>query len=195
MNDAQQTSHPSRAWYVIGVMLFFVGTIGAPGWFIVTLVSGFTSGNYFLAPCSQIFTLHDPGKYVLWHAAKTFFQGRNYSSPPELPDGVIIKVVDIDTKEELIVESAQWSTESSGNNKKYSICSFWVKTPGLYTIEIRNLPSNRVFMIRKAQTKRILLALLYCGLAGLIGGIGGTTLVVFVAVRRHKAEKRRTLSS
>ena len=190
MNGAQQKVHPSRAWYVVGVMLFFIGTIGAPGWFIVTLVSGFTSGEYFLAPCAQTFTLDDPGKYVLWHAAKTFFQGRNYSSPPDLPGGVIIKVLDNKTKEELTLKSSHGSTESSGHNKKVSVCSFLAETSGQYIIEIRNLSSNQVFMLRKSQTKRVLLALLECGLIGLIGGIGGIVIVILVAVKRHKAEKK-----
>ena len=190
VNAAQQKIHPSRMGYVIGVVLFFIGTIGAPGWFIVTLVSGLTSGEYFLAPCANTFTLDDPGKYVLWHAAKTFFQGRNYASPLELPDGVIINVFHNETKEELTLKLSHGSSESSGYNKKYSICSFFVETPGKYTLEISNLQSNQVFMLRKSQTKRVLLALLECGLIGLIGGIGGTILVIVVAVKRHKAFKK-----
>ena len=190
MNAAQQKIHPSRTWYVVGIVLFFMGTIGAPGWFIVTLVSGFTSREYFLAPCAQTFTLDAPGKFVLWHAAKTFFQGRNYSSPLELPDGVIIKVVDNKTKEELRVKPSHGSTESSGHNKKVSVCSFLVETSGKYIIIISNLSSNKVFMLRKSQTKRVLLALLECGLTGLIGGIGGIVVVILVAVKRHKAEKK-----
>jgi hypothetical protein len=189
MIGAQQKIHPSRNWYIIGVVLFFMGTIGAPGWFIVTLVSGFTSGEYFLAPCTQTFTLDDPGKYVLWHASKIFFQGRNYSSPPELPDGVIIKVVNNETKEGLTLKSSYGSTESSGHNKKVSVCSFLAETSGKYTIEISNLSSSQVFMLRKSQTKRVLLALLKCGLIGLIGGIGGTIVVIVVAVKRHKVYK------
>jgi len=190
VNAAQQKIHPSRTWYVIGVVLFFMGTIGGPGWFIVTLVSGLTSGEYFLAPCARTFTLDDPGKYVLWHAAKTFFQGRNYSSPPELPDGVIIKVVDNKTKEGLTLKSSHGLTESSGHSKKVSVCSFLAETPGKYTLEISNLSSNQVFMLRKSQAKRVLLALLECGLIGLIGGIGGIAVVILVAVKRHKAEKK-----
>ena len=191
MNAVQQKIRPGRAWYVVGVMLFFIGTIGAPGWFIVTLVSGLTSGEYFLAPCERTFALDDPGKYVLWHAVKTFFQGRNYSSPLELPDGAIIKVLDNKTKEELTLKSSHGSTESFGHNKKVSICSFRVDIPGKYKIEISNLSSDQVFMLRKSQTKRVLLALLECGLMGLIGGVGGITIVVFVAVKRHKTIKRQ----
>ena len=191
MNAVQQKIRPDRVWYVVGVMLFFIGTIGAPGWFIVTLVSGLTSGEYFLAPCSRTFTLDDPGKYVLWHAVTTFFQGRNYSSPSALPDGTLISVLDNKTKEELTLKSCHGSTESSGHNKKVSVCSFLVETPGKYIINISNLPSDQIFMLRKSQTKRVLLALLECGLIGLIGGIGGITIVLLVAVKRHNTIKRQ----
>ena len=190
MNDAQQKIRPGRAWYVIGVVLFFIGTIGGPGWFIVTLVSELSSGKYFLAPGAQTYTLECPGKYILWHAAKTLFQGKNYSSPPELPHGVIIKVLNNNTQEELLVEASPGATESSGNQKKYSICSFRVETPGEYTVEINNLPSNQVFMLRKSLTKHVLLTLLQSGMIGMMGGVGGFVLVILVAVRRHKAEKK-----
>jgi hypothetical protein len=190
MNDAQQKIRPGRVWYVIGVVLFFIGTVGGPGWFIVTLVSDLTSGKYFLAPGTQTYTLECPGKYVLWHAAKTLFQGKSYSFPPELPHGVIIKVLNNNTQEELTVEPSLGATESSGNQKKYSICSFRVETPGEYTVEISNLPSNQVFMLRKSLTKHVLLTLLQSGIIGMTGGIGGFVLVILVAVRRHKAEKK-----
>ena len=191
VNAAQQKIRPGRVWYAVGVMLFFIGTIGAPGWFIVTLVSGLTSGEYFLAPCSRTFALDNPGKYVLWHAVTAFFQGRNYSSPSGLPDGTLISVLDNRTKEELTLKSSHGSTESAGQHKKVSVCSFRVDKPGKYTIEISNLSSDHVFMLRKSQTKRVLLALLECGLIGFIGGIGGITLVVLVAVKRHNTIKRQ----
>ena len=190
MNDAQQKIRPSRVWYVIGVVLFFMGIIGGPGWFIVTLVSDLKSGKYFLAPSAQTFTLERPGKYVLWHAANTFFQGKSYTSPSELPGGVTIRVLNNNTREELTIEPSPGATESSGNHKKYSVCSFRVETPGEHTVEIRNLPSNRVFVLRKSLTKGVLITLFYSGMIGLLGGIGGPALVVFVAVRRHKTEKK-----
>ena len=152
MNTAQQKTRPGRFWYVIGTVLFFMGIIGGPGWFVVTLVSGLTSGKYFLAPGTQTYTLECPGKYILWHAAHTFFQGKSYASPSELPHGVTIRVLNNNTREELTVEPSPGATESSGKHKKYSICSFRIEMPGQYTIEVSNLPSNQVFMLRKSLT-------------------------------------------
>jgi hypothetical protein len=171
-------------------VLFFIGTIGGPGWFIVTLVSELSSGKYFLAPGAQTYTLECPGKYIIWHAAKTLFKGKNYSCPPELPHGAIIRVLNKNTQEELIVEPSPGATESSGNQKKYSIASFRVETPGEYTVEISKLPSNQVFMLRKSLTKHVLLALLQSGIIGMMGGVGGLVLVILVAVKRHKAEEK-----
>lgn len=188
MNAAQSSLRPSQIWYIIGAALILVGVVIGPVWLVRTLIPPFSSGKSFLAPCKIAFNLDSPGKYVLWHAAETFFERKWYSSCPELPHGTTIKVLDNQTGHELILTPSLGTTESFGISTKYSICNFWVENTGEYTIEITQLASPRVFVLRKSLAKTVLRAVIRGGVTILLGGVGGAALIIFVAIQRNKAK-------
>ncbi len=190
MNSLEFRLRPSRSWYAVGVALIIAGVVGGPFWLVRNLTSPLSSGESFLAPCEITFSLEGPGKYVLWHAAETFFEGTWYSSCPELPHGTTIKVVDHQTGDELILTSSLGTTESVGRATKYSICSFRVENAGEYTVEISGLESPRVFFLRESIAKTVLVTLIQGGTIFLMGGLGGAGLIVYTAVKRNKTKER-----
>ena len=192
MDESKKTKiRPSRIWYLIGIALFLIGGIASPTWFIISLISSFSSGEQFIVPTARTFILDKPGKYVIWHDAKTFFQGKTYSFSSELPDDVTIKVIRKETQEELTLNPSTRTKESSGSHKRYSICSFSVETPGEYSLEVSGLTSPHVFTLRKSLLRHFLYGFLFCIPLTLIGWIGTPLLIIIVAVKRSNARKRQ----
>jgi len=185
MNEAQKNIRPGKTWYFISIVLFLVGGIGGPIWFVINFISLFSSGEQFLVPTIRTFMFEKPGKYVIWHDAKVFFQGKNYSFPSELPGDVTIKVVKNKTLNELTLKPSTCTEESSGNHKRYSICSFPVDTPGEYTLEVSGLKRPHVFTLRKSMLKELLFSFLLCGPITLIGCAGAPLIIVIVAIKRR----------
>jgi len=184
MDGAQKKIRPSKIWYLIGIVLFFVGGAGGTIWFIINIISVFSSGEQFLVPATKTFILERPGKYVLWHDAKTFFKGKTYSFSSNLPGDVTIKVVNTKTLEELPLKPSTCSEESSGNHKRYSICSFPVDAPGKYTLEVSGLKCPHVFTLRKSLLKDLFFTALICIPISLIGWIGAPVLIVIIVAKR-----------
>jgi len=176
-------------WYAVGVALIIAGVFGGPFWLVRNLIPPLSGGASFLAPGNVTFMLDSPGKYVIWHAVETFFEGKWYSSCPELPHGTRITVANIETKDNLVLAPSLGATESLGRATRYSVCSFWVENAGEYVIEINGLPSTRVFFLRKSIAKTVLLVLAQSVAVFLIGGIGGTGLIVYTAIKRNKSKK------
>lgn len=186
--DPFTKSGPSKAWYVVGVIAILLTPV-FPVLSIIDVVSALWGGEEFLVPGTHTLTVQEPGTYVLWHNAETFFRGQRYRSGSSLPDGMMIKIVHEESGEEITLDSAVESSESSGSRMSYSICKFRAEAPGRYRIEVSNMPGKRVFMVRKSLLSQLLATFLVCAVCGVVGWIGGPVLIILVAVKRNRAMK------
>ena len=189
MDEITKDVGPSKVWYYIAMLILLLVVIGGPTWLIIRLVSGFSSGHQFLVPGTHTFNFKSPGKHIIWNDSQTFFNGRSYSSSPSLPDGLTIKVIQRASQNQISTKTTGSSSESSGSHKRYSICSFLVEKSGEYTIEVKNVPSQRVFMLRKSQLKYVLHSLFACSTVLLVGWTIGFSIIITVAVKRSRASK------
>ena len=189
MEKITKDTGPSKVWYYIAVLFLLSASIGSPTWLIIRLISGLSNGHQFLVPGTHTFNLEFPGKHIIWNDAQTFYQGRNYSSSPTLPDGVTITVIEGESQNQIATKPTGSSSESSGSHKRYSICSFLVEKPGEYTIEVKNVPSKRVFTLRKSQLKYVLHSLFACSTVLLVGWTIGFSIIITVAVKRSRASR------
>lgn len=189
MEKNTKETGPRKVWYYIAVLFLLLVVIGGPTWLIIRLVSGFSSGHQFLVPGTHTFNFKSPGKYIIWNDFQTFFNGRSYSSSPSLPDGLTITVIQRASQNQIPTKPTGSSSESSGSHKRHSICSFLAEKPGEYTIEVKNVPSQRVFMVRKAQVKDVLHSFFVFGTVSMVGWAVGLLIIIIVAIKRSRASK------
>lgn len=192
MSEIRNSDYWHKTWYIIGLLIFIIGGILNPVWFFISFSSDFSSGEQFLVPSTKRFMLETPGKYVLWHDAKTFFKGKTYSFPPELPGGVTIRVI-MSGGKELMLKPSTCTQESSENQKRHSICSFSIETPGEYILEVKNLNVSHVFTLRKSLHKAFLYGFFLCGPLMLISLTGAPLLIIIIAAQRSNYKKHEII--
>jgi len=189
VNGEQTTIRPGKTWYVIAAALLAVGVVAMPIWLVTNVVEVFSTAERFVAPGAKTFTLTEAGKYVLWHEAKTDFEGKHYSSPPALPDGVTIKVVQEETGQELPLEKALNASESTPSHESHSICTFTIDSAGDYGVTVTDLDSPRVLKVRRSVLDAMGWDIAQGIVFFLVCAIAGIAIIVVVTSRRSKAKR------
>ena len=191
-------------WHFVSLGLFFLCVFVAPYLLVGESVQQFFStisifqGDQFLVPGEHAFEVEKPGKYVIWSEISTFFKGRRYILPEEVPSGMSVKVVEKKSGRDVPVREAMGSSEKMGETIRYSILTFEISHPGTYTVTVENLDMERVFMLRPSLIgqftdffvstgKRLGVA----GLSFFFGLIAPPLLSIYIEVRRSKNKEAR----
>ena len=178
---------PSRWWHLVSVLVFLVGAVGAPITMIFLIMAKLSSGEEFFVPGTRVLKLDKPGKYVVWNVESQFRDGKQYSFPASLPNGTRIKIVDGNTGGEMPTSASMSSTETSGNVKRSSVCSFIIHAPGSYSVNVDGTSEERLLMVRHSMAWSVLRLFLLGGLVSVAGWILAPAISVVVEVRRYRA--------
>lgn len=180
---------PSRWWHVFSAVVFLGGAVGAPITMVLMMMGQFSTGEEFFVPGTHSLKLSEPGKYVVWNVVSQFRDGRQYGFSDSLPTGTRIKIVDEGTGKELPTHATLNSTETSGNAKRSSVCSFQVVTPGPYSVIVDGMSEQRLLMVRHSMTANFVWLFLLGGSVSVLGWILAPVISMVVEVRRYRARK------
>jgi len=178
---------PGRQWYLVAALLV-AWAIVYFAWFFFMLYNELTSTEQFRIPATRELNLEEPGKYVIWNSVNTFFEGKTYSFDPQLPAGVIIKVINA-AGMDFPLKKASGTESQSEILLRSAICSFTITEPGRYTISVTGLEEERIICVRKSLFKLIAMAMLQLFLYEFLGFIVAPIIIIIVAVKRNRAKK------
>ena len=142
-------SPPSRLWHLVAFLVFVAGAIGTPIFIVFSMIRLLSGGEELIAPGSHILELASPGKYVVWNVTATFRDGQQYRFPDQLPTGTRIRVYDEVAGVEIPTAASMSATESSGETRRRSICSFTINEPGTYRLVVDQLSEKRFLTVRQ----------------------------------------------
>lgn len=171
---------------IIGMALPFVLTIP----FFLQIQE---EGEVFRGPgVSRTISIDEPGRYYLWHNYSTVFEGRSYSFPEELPDGLSFSLTEQPSGNKIPMQSGSGFSEESGSRKKSSIGYFEVTEPGRYTVTISGNTEQRIFSLGKSSIDD-LLGFFIKGAIGMVIALGAAIAAAVLIIlgivqlcREHK---------
>ncbi len=186
---ADKTAGPSKAWYLLALVVFLLSTAGIAAE-IYGIVQSFPNGTQFLVPGSVTISVDKPGTYGLWDEVSTFYGNKSYQSSAELPGGMTIRAHDARSGSEVFFSPSSGGTETIGNVKRRLIGDVSLDHPGSYVFEVTGDFSPRVFYVRRSAVKEIFSGVAMIALFGLAGWIIAPVLAVVILVRRSAACNR-----
>ena len=157
-----------RGWYAAAGALALAGTAGAIA-LVVWLLQTLGTDPQFLVPGRLSLDVDKPGKVVIWHDHRTFFEGRSYETPPPLPAGVRIRAIEEGSARELEVGASAGASAESGATRRVAVARFLAEHPGRYLIVVEGEFAPRVFSAGLD------------GLARVLWTIGGAAALLFAA--------------
>jgi hypothetical protein len=180
------TKQPARIWYLLPVLVALLAPVPVPFaiWHAATDKS--VDAFQFKAPGSREFAISRPGKYVLWHETETVFDGQTYSSSGNLPPGLRVELLDLDTQTNIPLTPDQSTTMSSGATSRRSFGDFDNLTPGRYRITVSGQFPDQIFYFRESLTRRFGIVLKAMRLTALIW-LAALGVAMFIFVRRSVA--------
>lgn len=144
-----------KGWYAAAGALALAGTAGAVA-LVVWLLHTIGTDPQFLAPGRLSVALERPGKVVIWHDHRTFYQGRSYDAPKSLPAGVRIRAIEEASGRELEVQASAGASTESGGTRRASVAQFRAEQPGRYLILVEGPSAPMVFSAGPDTLPRIL---------------------------------------
>ncbi len=190
MVTKKEEIRPSRKWYLVALLTFIIGITAGIVILITVIASSLVDGKRFVVPGSITLSVKSPCKYTLWNETSTVFKGKTYSSSPELPAGLEIRISDVLTEKNIELSPSYGGKETSGPGEKYSIGNVHFDRPGEYKIEVKGNFPERVFFLRPSIFRSVLTGVLLSFLLGVIGGVGAPALAIIVYIKRENARKR-----
>lgn len=181
--NMQPETRPGRFGYFAAVALA-VGGVVACAVIIVLFVIRLDGGTRFVAPGSHAITVEKAGKQVIWNDYRTVFEGRNYSAPEQLPDGLHIRVTAAATGKDVDIEPDRGASSKTSAAERVSVASFDA-VPGRYTITIEGNFPPRVFSVGPSFLLQLFgtisgaVALMFLGFAAAL------VLAIWTYLRRH----------
>lgn len=136
----QQTeSGPGRTGYVIAIIVFVLGLIGA-GALVAVFVFGLmdlgSDLDRMVAPGSTQFTVSEPVDYEIYYEYQSDFQGRSYSTGSQTPN-VDIQITRVEDGASIPVENTGFSsTYDLPSRSGESIRQFSIDEPGDYEMTV-----------------------------------------------------------
>ncbi|HSQ77993.1 MAG TPA: DUF4870 domain-containing protein [Nitrospirota bacterium] len=187
--SAGKTAGPSKAWYILALLVFLLSTAGIAVE-IYGIVQSFPKGTQFLVPGSVTLSVDKPGTYGLWDELSTFFENKSYQSSDELPGGMTIRVRDARSGSEVSFSPSSAGTETIGNVKRRAIGDVVLDRSGSYVIEVSGDFPQRVFYVRRSAVKEVFSGIAWVALLGTVGWIIAPVLSIIILVRRSAARNR-----
>jgi hypothetical protein len=162
---------------------------------LVLLIMGqFSSGKEFFVPGTHTLDLKKPGKYVVWNVVSEFRDGRQYGFPDSLPTGTRIRIFEDATGKEIPTEATPNSSETSGNSKRSSVCSFQVAAPGSFSMIVDGTSEQRLLMVRHSIIASLVWLFLLGGTLSVLGWIVPPVISIVVEARRYGAREEQANS-
>jgi len=187
--SADKAAGPSRAWYVLALLVFLLSTAGIAAE-IYGIIQSFPKGTHFLVPGSVTISVDKPGTYGLWDELSTFFENKSYQSSDELPGGMTIRVRDARSGSEVLFSPSSGGTETIGSVKRKELGDFSPDRSGPYVIEVTGDFPQRVFYARRSAVKEVFSGIALVALLGIAGWIIAPVLAIIILVRRSAARNR-----
>lgn len=118
--------------------VFLLG--GVPILFASLLLPVITSDEYlsrpFLAPGSIQAEVDTPGRYYLWHDYQALRDGRAFTHPIPLPDGMSVSISDANTGEQLEFTPDMSSSLAMGEERSQSVGYVEIEEPRTVIVEV-----------------------------------------------------------
>jgi hypothetical protein len=184
---AHSIGGPSRAGYVIAVLVFLLGCLiaaGLAGWFAWSMFSLVSDFQRIVVPGTTQIRLNEPGGYTIYYEHDTEFAGQTYRTGESLPP-LDIQVVEVSTGQPVSVRTPLADTNYDIQSRAgQSLMVFDIDRAGDYEITAEYPPG--------VDGPEVVLAIgsgiganIAFGVGALLGSIGifcGATLLVIAIV-------------
>ncbi len=110
-----------------------------------------SNSTVFRAPGTIEVNVEKAGTYSLENKYCTVYEGKSYSLPKELPNGIVFSLKSEADGEVIPIQTSSISTNSEVNGQKQtSVGNFEVKKPGKYLLSISGNFEERIFSWERA---------------------------------------------
>jgi len=145
------------------------------------------------APGTHTLTFDEPGTYFIFYEHESIVDGRAFSTPEKLPNGLSCRLTSDATGQEIKLSRAISSTYSIGSREGKAIYQYEIAEPGSYTLSCRYAEGTSGPEIALAVGKNVVLTFI-ASIFGAVATCGIMVLllivIVVVAVVRHSRSRR-----
>jgi hypothetical protein len=163
-----------------GILL--MGAFIVPFLFLLPLFLEHQNQNQFKVPGSIQVTVEKPGRYYLWNDFRTVYQGRSFNQSEHIPDGLDIRIEDLNGHRFNFVSDFTISS-SSDSSAKNSIGYVEIERPGKVTIQVSGRTEERTFSFSRSGLLKIFLLIVGGFGASAIIGLTGLGLIIWGIVK------------
>lgn len=177
-----------------GTLLFVLGVIVFPLYFILSFLSKDNEWVQFVVPGSAEIQAVESNRYYLWNDYKTVFKGRNYNHSENLPAGLEIKVVDIDTGKQVPFFTDQSISENRQKTSSKSVGYIDTHAPTRLKIIVSNIKGPRIFSFSQSSLVKIMDFVLRLFACAMLFGFAGAIITVPGIVKLIKSNRKQPLN-
>ena len=177
---------------ITGAVLFIVGAFVIPLAVVLPIVIGLSNSDekQFIIPGDTQTTIEKPGRYYLWNDHQTIFKGKSYNRSESIPDGIEIKITNVETGKLFDFVSDASMSSTSGNSSKNTIGYIEVSSPCTVDIKITGGEEERVFSLSESNLLKMIGIILGGSVLAIILGFAGFGIAVWGIVKLVRSNKK-----
>jgi uncharacterized membrane protein len=137
----------------------------------------------FRAPGAGSFEAAEPGRYVLWHEYRSFFENRSWKRDPRLPDGVRFRVL-APSGAELALDRSGSGSWKVGDTERQAIAGVVVREPGRHAVIVEGAMEPAVIAVGRDFLWRTIACIAAAVIVALLGVGGGLALALWTFAKR-----------
>ncbi|QQL44580.1 hypothetical protein [Sulfuriroseicoccus oceanibius] len=135
---------------IAGIVLLFAGVFVVPVLWILPVITQETKQQQFLGPGAIDYQAAESGRYYLMNDFQSFYDGRNYHRPEDLPDGLEVVVTDGAGERVAFFADRSFSSTSGGRSSR-SVGYVDLDGPEQLTVVVDGRFEPRVFSFGKSR--------------------------------------------
>lgn len=174
--------------FILGTVLIIAGFVVVPWLFILPTISEENPELKFVGPGAATGNFEAPGRYYLWHAQQTLFDGKTYAGDADLPSGITFSVVD-STGAALPLTSDASITSRVNSDRKMSIAYVEITEPTEVTVSAAGDFDETVFSFSRSRIGEILKSLVFVFLLAGALVLAGIGLIVWNVVKIIRSDR------
>lgn len=173
---------------IFGAGMVLIGLVSPFAFFILMMLGG--GSEAFLVPGTLSLSISEPGTYYLWNDYSTFFNNRAYNNPKELPNGLELALVNVESKAKQELHVGSPIQSQNGSDKSVSIGYFQLE-PGTYELKVLGNFPEQVMSFGRWKLDGMFWKIIGIGICAASICIVGLVLIVRAIVQLSNSSSNR----
>ena len=178
----------AKKMIVTGIIILVVGASLVPV-IIVPIFLERSDSVQFVIPGQVEFETKNEGRYYLWNDFRTIYEGQTYNNSSQLPNGLKIKLEDLDKNQKVNLVNSGGMTFTTNGKSSQSIGYIDVKPKTKLLISVQGECSPQVFSFSQSVILEKIAFIIGMALLACLMSIIGFIIIILGVIKQSQSKK------